>query len=775
MKFFTKTAHIWIPLIILAGALTLRIVDPLPLQKLRWAAQDIIHTIHPREYDLKPAIEKLEGLSDIQVRIVDLDDESLNKVGQWPWPRNDVAQLVANLVNNQALVVGLDIFFTEEDGKSPAAILSRMPEDTEIAEIQALRDKSEILPDYDEIFAEILSNPAVNVVTAFASSAREKERLPVKKAGIAHGGDDPRLFIRTYAGTEHNIDLIENASKGNGSVIVDADDDGVIRRVPMLVGVVDPNSDAEEIYERAEIFPALSMEVLRVLQGAIFGKDNISYIIKSSGASGEQSFGEQTGISQIRVGKITVPTDGSGQILVRYTPPNPDRYVPAWQVMDGSVDPGLIAGHIVLVGTSAQGLQDIRNTPLNPAVAGVEVHAQVLEQMLTSTYLLHPDYAIGVEVVFILVIGLALILLLPLTGALWSAVMVIASVAGAFGASYYAYTQLNTLYDPIYPVLTVIVIFIASNFILYMRTEAEKREVRGAFSMYLSPDLVEQLADHPEQLTLGGAMRDMTILFCDVRGFTTISEQFDAVGLTAFINRFLTPMTEVIMSRRGTIDKYMGDCIMAFWNAPLDDEEHAKNACRSAMAMLKCRDELNADLKREAEEEERKFIPVNIGIGLNSGNICVGNMGSAQRFDYSVLGDDVNLASRLEGQSKTYGVDIVIGENTAHQVDGFAVLELDLIQVKGKTVPVRIFGLMGDDEDARTEDFQKLKVAHDACLEAYRAQQWQKCLQLATMCRQLAKDRFIQGYYDLIEERVDIFRDDPPGADWDGVFIATSK
>jgi len=283
------------------------------------------------------------------------------------------------------------------------------------------------------------------------------------------------------------------------------------------------------------------------------------------------------------------------------------------------------------------------------------------------------------------------------------------------------------------------------------------------------------LADDPTKLTLGGEMRDMTVLFCDVRGFTTISEQFDAVGLTRFINRFLTPMTEVIMDRRGTIDKYMGDCIMAFWNAPLDDPEHAANGCRSALRMLEERDSLNAKLKEEAEAEDRKFIPVNIGIGLNTGSICVGNMGSEQRFDYSVLGDDVNLASRLEGQSKTYGVHIVIGENTANQVPDFAVVELDLIKVKGKTEAVRIFAVLGDDDEAKTERFQKLKVAHDALLQAYRGQQWEQVAELDRVCRSLIGDYFIEGFYDLIAERVEEFRANPPGADWDGVFVATSK
>ena len=268
----------------------------------------------------------------------------------------------------------------------------------------------------------------------------------------------------------------------------------------------------------------------------------------------------------------------------------------------------------------------------------------------------------------------------------------------------------------------------------------------------------------------------MTLMFSDIRGFTTISEQFpDPQDLTRFINRFLTPMTDIILRQRGTIDKYMGDCIMAFWNAPLDDDRPAQNAKHTCLRMIETRDSLNAELKREAAEENRKYIPLNIGIGVNTGNVCVGNMGSDQRFDYSVLGDDVNLASRLEGQSKTYGVDIVIGENTDLIVrDDFATLELDLIKVKGKTKPVRVFCLYCDTALLASEAFQKLRAAHSEMMAAYREQRWDHCRQTLATARGLAQGR-VDGLYDLYSERLDSFEAEPPSAEWDGVFVATSK
>ena len=304
---------------------------------------------------------------------------------------------------------------------------------------------------------------------------------------------------------------------------------------------------------------------------------------------------------------------------------------------------------------------------------------------------------------------------------------------------------------------------------------ARQRQTRDAFSKYLSPAMVEKVAADPDQLRLGGDKRDMTLLFCDVRGFTTISEQFDAVGLTALINKLLTPLTDVILEHQGTVDKYMGDCIMAFWNAPLDDADHARNGCLAGLGMRAEMAPLNERLEQEAREKGRKHIPLRVGFGLSSGECVVGNMGSDQRFDYSVLGDTVNLASRLEGQSKSYGVDIVIGASTEVQVPDLATIELDKIQVKGKTVPVRIFSLLGDAEVAQSEAFRKLKAANRAMIDAYRAQDWAAARRRLEESRALGQPFLLDGLYDLYAGRLDDCEANPPDADWDGVFVATTK
>ena len=505
-----------------------------------------------------------------------------------------------------------------------------------------------------------------------------------------------------------------------------------------------------------------------------------TYIIRASGASGEESFGQVTGINNVRIGNVIVPTDANGAVYLHYTESEPSRYVPAWTVFDESVDPNLIAGHILIVGTSAAGLQDQRSTPLNPVIPGVEIHAQLMEMMTLElagaepAYLERPDWANGAEIVYLIVLGLLMILVLPRWGAMWSAVFGLSLIGVAIYGSWYAFTELRFLLDPIFPSAVILFIYIVESLMSYLKTEAEKEQVRGAFQHYLSPALVEQLADNPDQLALGGETKQMTLLFSDIRGFTTISEGFDAEGLTSFINKFLTPMTDIILSAKGTVDKYMGDCIMAFWNAPLDDEDHARNAAHAALDMMDRLAELNAEWKAEAEANNRKYVPINVGVGLNTGDCCVGNMGSDQRFDYSVLGDDVNLASRLEGQSKNYGVDIVLGENTKNLIDDMALIELDLIQVKGKTEPVHIYALMGDEEFATQPAFKELAQNHQQFLEDYRRQSWDTASSYIEAYNSETNGK-LGALYNLYEERIKEFVANPPSPDWDGVFVATSK
>ncbi|MDP3919753.1 MAG: adenylate/guanylate cyclase domain-containing protein [Candidatus Omnitrophota bacterium] len=730
-----------IPYILLIGLLGLRIATPTAVDDLQLNVFDTYQRIKPRQYEPAP------------VRVIDIDEESLSRLGQWPWPRTLVAGLVKRATDFGVAVIAFDVLFAEPDRSSPENILPFWPQ---TPGVKTLLSQIDALPKHDEYFAETLASS--RVVTGFNLTMNDNGITPQRKAGFAHGGDDPKKSLVPFNGAILNLPEIEKASMGNGSFNFFADHDAIIRRVPFLFRL------------KQELYPSLTGEALRVAQ------DASTYIIKSSGASGEMSFGEYTGIVSVKIGQFAIPTDAEGRMWLYDTGFIKERRIPAWKLLDESYDGEEINGAILFVGTSAAGLKDLRTTPLDPLAAGVDIHAQLAEQIIHQEFLYRPDWAPGAEFLFVLILGLILIILMPRLGAAWCAIIGLVGAGTAVGLSWYFFTNRSWLVDPIVPSLMCLILYIVVSLISFLRTETEKAQVRAAFSRYMNPALVERLAQHPEQLKLGGETRNMTLLFADIRGFTTISENLDAQELTNFINRFLTPMTDFIMKESGTIDKYMGDCIMAFWNAPLDDPNHASNACQAALNMRNHMLDWNTDIKAEFEAKGKPYYPVHIGIGLNTGDCCVGNMGSEQRFDYSALGDNVNLASRLEGQSKNYNADIIIGKNTYDEASGFAAVEVDLIRVKGKKVPVHIFALLGDSTMKEADWFQTLIRNHGEMLTAYRGQRWNDALKLIDECWKWDTPRTrLQILYNLYQERIRFYQAHPPGTDWDGVYIALSK
>ncbi|HLN25147.1 MAG TPA: adenylate/guanylate cyclase domain-containing protein [Patescibacteria group bacterium] len=463
---------------------------------------------------------------------------------------------------------------------------------------------------------------------------------------------------------------------------------------------------------------------------------------------------------------------------------SPDRKTSAFRMFPAHLVPILPAawftGKIVLIGEVVS-LTDRHRTPFASVYSGpegelpgIEIHAHAVSQMLSgrlSRKLSWPSEAAFALALAALGMGfgrlnLSLLRQLSLAGT---------TLAMLWAASFALFHYVGLMVPLVEPSLAFALAIWGTDAFTGRESRRQKEFINSAFSRYLNPQLVSQLSNDPSRLTLGGESRDMTLLFCDVRGFTTISELFDAQGLTRLMNRFLTPMTDVILQNKGTIDKYMGDCIMAFWNAPLDDPDHAANACRSALVMMERLAPLNAELEADAKIENRRHVPIKIGIGLNSGTAVVGNMGSTQRFDYSVLGDNVNLASRLEGQSKGYGVSVVIGENTRTRAPDFACLELDLIQVKGKTEAVRIFALLGDATMAASAPFQALAAEHAVMLAAYRGQNWAAAESAIARCLTLGAEFSFQRFYEIYQERINSFRIAPPPMPWDGVYVALSK
>ncbi len=729
-----------LPLAILFAALAARVVAPRLLDRLSLIAFDLYQRALPREPGNSP------------VRIVDIDDHSLATIGQWPWPRTIVAQLVDRLAASGAAVVAFDIDFAEPDRTSPKMLLPLFAQagvagngvDTAAAERLL-----STLPDPDRVLAAAMGR--VPVALGFILTDRGETRAPAQKAGFAFAGSDPLGRVDNFTRAVPNLPVFEAAAAGDGFLNQLPEWDHVVRRLPLILKL------------NGKPYPSLAAEALRLAFGAS------TYIGRAAGANGESNFGQDTGLTAIRIGPLTVPTDAAGRVWVHYAR-RADRTVSAADVLAGKFAPALFDGDIVLIGTSAAGvINDQRATPLSPAVPGVEIHAQLIDDILEGDFLTRPDWAVGAEILFALVVGAGLILVLPRIGALPSAVLGGAAVTAALGGSWAAFKYAHLLIDPVYPWAVITLVYLVASLLGYLRTEARQREIRSAFSRYMSPHYVEELAAHPEKLVLGGEMRTMTIMFCDIRGFTSRAEGMDAHTLTRFMNTFLSPMTEIITEEKGTIDKYIGDCIMAFWNAPLDDPDHATNAVRAAQAMRRQLVELNRGWADEAAASGAPFQPVQMGIGINTGECVVGNFGSEQHFDYSLLGDPVNLASRLEGLGKVYGIDLVIGEETVARLDEPALIEVDLVAVKGKSQAGRVY-TVPPETIAQGEFVDR----HRALLRAYRHQDWAAALRLLDDGRLLAA-RHLAPVYDLYRQRIAHFQAEAPPRNWDGVFTAEEK
>jgi adenylate cyclase len=722
-------------LVLLVGFAALRVLDPAPIEELRVRTFDSFQRIDPRVKTIRP------------VTIVDIDEKSLAdpRLGQWPWPRTRIADIITNLTRLGAVVIAFDAVFSEPDRLNPD-----IAADTFRDLDEATREKLRALPSNDRILADAIRQSRVVLGESGGPDVRADldKNLPV--TGFAMRGEDPLRFMYQFAGLLRNVQVLEDAAAGRGLFTIRPERDGIVRRVPMIM------------IAQGVTMPSLTFEMLRVASGSG------TILIKTN----------EAGIESIGFQGFQIPTDLNGQLWVHYSRRDPSIYVPAVDVLDGRVPPEKIAGKLVLIGTSSTGLNDIKTTPVSPAMPGVEIHAQVLESALTGAVVAQPNYAIALEFFAALLLGLLVIAFAPMFGPTTLVAVGALFATLLIGTSWYFYTQHRLLVDFTYPLVSTTSIYLTLIFASFVREQSQRKQIRSAFAQYMSPALVEQLAQSPEKLVLGGEERELTIMFSDVRGFTTISETYkhDPQGLTALMNRFLTPLTNAILARKGYIDKYMGDAIMAFWNAPLGDNEHQINACEAAIDMLERIDELNSLREKEAQEGGHVFIPINVGVGLNTGICTVGNMGSDIKFNYSVLGDSVNLASRLEGQSKEYGFPIIVGSRTALAVkEKFAILELDFIMVKGKKEPEVIYAIAGRADTAQSGRFQRLRNLTIEMLACYRSRDWEGALRTIERGRKTDDANSLELLYDLYEARIKGYQENPPPADWNGAFALLTK
>jgi adenylate cyclase len=720
-------------LALLIGLAALRIADPAPVEEIRIRTFDTFQRIDPRVKTARP------------VTIVDIDEASLAKLGQFPWPRTRIADLITGLTKLGAVVIAFDIVFSEPDRLNPdvaADTFRDLDEET--------RSRLRALPSNDQILADAMRRSRVVLGESGLPQVQSEFDKSLPLTGLAMLGEEPQPFMLEWPGLLRNVPILEAAAAGRGLFTIWPERDGIVRRVPVMM------------LAQGATMPSLSFEMLRVATGT----DTI--FIKS----------DQAGIKSIGVKGFQIPTDRNGQLWVHFAHHDPKILVSALDVIEGKVAPEKIKGQLVLIGTSAVGLNDNKTTPVDPSMPGVEIHAQVIESALTRAVLTQPNYGIAVEFCAAILLGILVIAFAPLFGPITLVAVGALFATLLIGTSWYFYTQHRLLIDFTYPLLSTTSIYLTLIFTSFVREQRQRKQIRTAFAQYMSPTLVEQLAQSPEKLVLGGEEREMTIMFSDVRGFTTISESYknDPQGLTALMNRFLTPLTNAILERKGYIDKYMGDAIMAFWNAPLDDREHQLNACEAAVDMLERIDVLNKQREFEAKEGGHVYIPLNVGVGLNTGTCVVGNMGSDLRFDYSVLGDSVNLASRLEGQSKEYGFPIIVGSRTALAArEKFAILELDFIMVKGKKEPEVIYAIAGRADTAHSARFQRLRNLTIEMLACYRSRDWEGALAAIERGRRTDEARSLELLYNLYEARIRGYQAKPPPEDWNGAFALLTK
>ncbi|MDA9407767.1 MULTISPECIES: CHASE2 domain-containing protein [unclassified Bradyrhizobium] len=712
----------------------LRVWDPPPVQELRLRVFDIFQHVDPRHKTVRP------------VTIVDIDDKSLAKFGQWPWSRTRIADMITNLTNLGAVAIGFDVVFSEPDRLNPDLVANQMRylDDATRARLRELPSNDQVLSDAIKRSRVVLGETGQQEITSDIDKT-----LPF--TGVATVGEaNAERFMFEFPGLLRNVPVIEKVAAGRGLFSIPTERDGLIRRVPMIMRA------------QGNTMPSLNLEILRVVTGTP------TLLVRT----------DKTGIRAIRLKGVEIPTDKNGQLWVHYARQDPSIYVSAADVLDNSVPPSKINGKLVLIGTSAVGLNDLKTTPVSANMPGVEIHAQVLESVLTGAVISQPNYALGVELITALIIGILVIIFTPnlgpvrlvLAGAMFAAVL--------FGTSWFFYWKYRYLIDFTYPLLSTTAIYLTFIFASFVREQRQRVQIRGIFAQYMSPVLVEQLAQSPEKVVLGGEEREMTIMFSDVRGFTTISESYkhDPQGLIALMNRFLTPLTDVIIEQKGYVDKYMGDAIMAFWNAPLDDAEHQVHACEAAIQMLEKIDVVNREREQEAADGGHVYIPLNVGIGLNTGIGVVGNMGSDLKKNYSVLGDSVNLASRLEGQTKEYGFPIIVGSRTALAAkDRFAILELDFIMVKGKTEPEVIYAIAGREDVMQSAAFQRLRNITIEMLGCYRNRDWQGALDAIERGRRSEDADTLEKLFKLYEARISEFEANPPPEGWTGAYALLTK
>ena len=695
-------------------------------------------------YDARLQLTMPRGV-DERIVILDIDEKSLQEVARWPWPRDVMAGLVDTLFGKyDVAIVAFDVVFAEADYSSGIRALERLAEGR-LKDVPAYQDAyRELRPtlDNDGLFAQAIKGKPV-VLGYYLNSEQEAKRIaaipdPVLPKGTFQGRNIPFTSWVGYGGNLPQF-LKNAASAGHFNPLTDPD--GVVRRVPMI-------AELDGAY-----YEALSLAVVRTILG--FPKVEPGYAPDRFLQRG------YSGLEWLQVGPLQIPVDETASALIPYRGHKFSfSYISLADVIAGRVAPERLKGKIALVGTTAPGLLDLRSTPVDNVYPGVEVHANLIAGMLDKNIKLKPPYMLGAEVVLLLIGGVSLSLLIPMLAPLWATLATLAGTMLITGLNVLIWTEADMVLPLAASVAMTASLYTVNMAYGYFVEARSKRQFTELFGQYVPPELVDRMARDPEKYNMEPRAAELTILFSDVRGFTSISEALKPEELREYINEYLTDMSGIIRSKhRGTLDKYIGDAIMAFWGAPVDDAQHARNGVLAALDMQRERKVLNEKFAA------RGWPTLKIGIGLNSGSVRVGDMGSQVRRAYTAMGDPVNVASRLEGRTKYYGVGILVGEPTKNAVTDVTFKEIDRIKVKGKDEAVSIYEPLGMEGEVERAVLDEVKLWHQT-LRAYRAQQWD---QVEVSLLNLQRMNPECELYALYGERVTQFRRTPPAAGWDGV------
>lgn len=646
--------------------------EPRLSQSLRDSLFDAYQRLRPRPNPASP------------VRIVDIDEESLARIGQWPWPRSQLADLVRALNAEGAAAVALDVLLAEPDRASPARMLLSPAPGRE-----GLPESASSLPDPDGMLAAAIS--AGRVVTGFALVEVGSGNPPASKATFTWVGADAPAVLPAARGAVGALPLLERQAAGNGALSISLSSGGVVRQLPLLLRVGD------------QIYPSLAAETLRVAQGGD------GYAVRLSAAS--------RAIEAVRIGAFEIPTDAAGRLWLYASEPAQNRYVPAWQILSGLGAKKALDGAIVLIGSTARGLQDVHQTALGQDVSGVELHAQVLEQIIQENYLSRPAWAKGAEIALLLCLGGLVIVLGNRLGPTATAVLAGLGVLSAFAISWAAFAAEGLLLNPLLAGASVVVVYFVLSLLRHLQTERKQLWIRQAFASYVSPKLVGQLVENPDQLRLGGERCELSCLFTDLEGFTSLVESNPPSVVVPALNAYLDGMIRIAFDYDGTLDKIIGDAVHVIFGAPIADPQHAERAVACARAL----DDFARQFAADRQSEGLSFGGTRIGV--NAGMAIVGNFGGALRFDYTAHGDTINTAARLESANKILGTRIAVSEAVVSRCSGFVGRPAATLLLKGKMEAIRVYEPLppdaaGSPELIRWQEAYKLLEDGDPAAEA---------------------------------------------------------